>query len=217
MNEKSDSHYDSCFIWSPYRGTACLSCLRKSDGKRGTGGISCTGSGEYKGLCALETVSIVSDAAKSGGALFRFSRIFSDVLEYDEDYGRNTCRTAGIWPAIGMGAGTLSDSRKTFFLPVIYSAYDVTVSGDDALAISGAQSVASDGYDMGSHCAGGVFYLFGISYVPLFLRNTGRTAGSSKDRRCRGMEDFFGNRSAAWFLRNFLGTGAAVPGVFQYD
>lgn len=80
---------------------------------------------------------------------------------------------------------------KRFFLPVIYSAYDVTVSGDNALAISGAQSVASDGYDMGSHCAGGVFYLFGISYVPLFLRNTGRTAGSSKDRWCRGMEDFW--------------------------
>ena len=129
----------------------------------------------------------------------------------------NTFRTAGIWPAIGMGAGTLSDSRETFFLLLIYSAYDVTVSGDNALAISGAQSVASDGYDMGSHCAGGVFYLFGISYVPLFLRNTGRTAGSSKDRRCRGMEDFFGNRGAAWFLRNFLGTGAAVSGVFQYD
>lgn len=106
---------------------------------------------------------------------------------------------------------------KRFFLLLIYSAYDVTVSGDNALAISGAQSVASDGYDMGSHCAGGVFYLFGISYVPLFLRNTGRTAGSSKDRRCRGMEDFLGNRSAAWFLRNFLGTGAAISGVFQYD
>ena len=56
-----------------------------------------------------------------------------------------------------------------------------------------------------------------FSYVPLFLRNTGRTAGSSKDRRCRGMEDFLGNRSAAWFLRNFLGTGAAISGVFQYD
>ena len=32
--------------------------------------------------------------------------------------------------------------------------------------------------------------------------------------QCRGMEDFLGNRGATWFLRNFLGTGAAVPGVF---
>ena len=61
----------------------------------------------------------------------------------------------------------------------------------------------------------GVFSTFSVFLMYRFF--CGRTAGSSKDRRCRGMEDFFGNRSAAWFLRNFLGTGAAVSGVFQYD
>ena len=124
--------------------------------------------------------------------------------------------------AIGIGVLVVT-AAVVIVCPAVLGAAAATVTQSIATsalvgsAISGAQSVASDGYDMGSHCAGGVFYLFGISYVPLFLRNTGRTAGSSKDRWCRGMEDFLGNRGATWFLRNFLGTGATVPGVFQYD
>ena len=170
-------------------------------------------------IAACEAGSLAAQAGLQAGDVILSinGETFSDVLEYDEDYGGNLGRTDSVRAAVCMGAGALPDSGETVVLSALYSAYDASVSGDHALGVSGAQPIAFDGQSLGNHCAGGIFYLFGVSYVPLFFYDTGGTVGSGAHGWSRRMENFFYGRNPTWKVRNFVGAGTAVSGKFQYD
>ena len=89
-------------------------------------------------ICHMEAVPFVSDIAQFRAAMSGLTGIFSDVLEYDEDYGGNTAGAGCVWYALCMGAGTISFCWKEVHLSVLYSAYDASVSGNYAFGVSGA-------------------------------------------------------------------------------
>ena len=98
---------------------------------------TCTRKGRW--ACYLASSATIPDVAECCGASFRFTRIFSDVLELDFLHGGNSGRADAFWHAGSVGAGAVFFPRKKNSLPAVHSRDDDAVSGHDVVAVSGVK------------------------------------------------------------------------------
>ena len=87
----------------------------------------------------MASSATIPDVAECCGASFRFTRIFSDVLELDFLHGGNSGRADAFWHAGSVGAGAVFFPRKKNSLPAVHSRDDDAVSGHDVVAVSGVK------------------------------------------------------------------------------
>ena len=78
---------------------------------------TCTRKGRW--ACYLASFATIPDVAECCGASFRFTRIFSDVLELDFLHGGNSGRADAFWHAGSVGAGSVFFPRKKNSLPAV--------------------------------------------------------------------------------------------------
>ena len=156
----------------------------------------------------------IPDVAECCGASFRFTRIFSDVLELDFLHGGNSGRADAFWHAGSVGAGAVFFPRKKNSLPAVHSRDDDAVSGHDVVAVSGVKPSGNAGQTAGSCFARNFCNVFRLYYVPLFPWNTGKCHGGGTYGRGGRIPDFFADRHTAWKSGHPVGTGIFVFGLF---
>ena len=151
--------------------------------------------------------------AECCGAPFRFTRIFSDVLELDFLHGGNSGRADAFWHAGSVGAGAVFFPRKKNSLPAVHSRDDDAVSGHDVVAVSGVKPSGNAGQTAGSRFARNFCNVFRLYYVPLFPWNIGKCHGGGTYGRGGRIPDFFADRHTAWKSGHPVGTGIFVFGL----
>lgn len=138
----------------------------------------------------MASSATIPDVAECCGAPFRFTRIFSDVLELDFLHGGNSGRADAFWHAGSVGAGAVFFPRKKNSLPAVHSRDDDAVSGHDVVAVSGVKPSGNAGQTAVSRFARNFCNVFRLYYVPLFPWNIGKCHGGGTYGRGGRIPDF---------------------------
>lgn len=127
---------------------------------------TCTRKGRW--ACYLASSATIPDVAECCGASFRFTRIFSDVLELDFYTGAILAGQM-LLACRQRGAGAVFFPRKKNSLPAVHSRDDDAVSGHDVVAVSGVKPSGNAGQTAGSRFARN-FATFSVFIMYRFFR-----------------------------------------------